>query len=58
MSEASLFVEAPSEGGTTRQGFVLQTLRHQRVALGAALFLAACVLTAILAPWIAPYPAP
>ena len=35
---------------------MLQTLRHQRVALGAALFLAACVLTAILAPWIAPYP--
>jgi peptide/nickel transport system permease protein len=56
VSEASFFVEAPAEGGTSRRGFVLQTLRHQRVALGAALFLAACVLTAILAPWIAPYP--
>jgi len=56
VSEASFFVEAPAEGGTSRRGFVLQTLRQQRVALVAALFLAACVLTAILAPWIAPYP--
>src|SRR6476659_7969040 len=56
MSEASFFVEAPPEGGTTKRGLVLQTLRHQRVALAAALFLAACVLPAILAPGIAPYP--
>src|ERR1700746_3119908 len=56
MSEASFFAEAPPEGGTSRRGFVLRTLRHQRVALGAALFLAACTLIAILAPWIAPYP--
>jgi len=56
MSDASFFVEAPAEGGTSRRGFVLRTLRHQRVALGAALFLAACTLIAIFAPWIAPYP--
>src|SRR5262249_49892478 len=55
MSEASLFVHAPPEGGTGRRGFVLRTIRHQPVALGAALFLAACTAIAILAPWIAPY---
>jgi len=56
MSEASLFVEAPPEGGTSRRGFVIRTLRRERVATGAALFLAACTLAAILAPLIAPYP--
>ena len=56
MSEASLLVEAPPEAGTSRRGFVLRTLRHQRVALAAALFLVAVTVTAILAPVIAPYP--
>ena len=57
MSEASFFVEAPAEGGkSSGRGFVLRTLRHQRVAMGAALFLVAMTVTAILAPWIAPYP--
>ena len=56
MSEASLFVEAPVEAGTSGRGFVLRTLRHQRVAMAAALFLVAVTVTAILAPWIAPYP--
>jgi len=56
MSEATFFAEAQPEGGKTQRGFVLRTLRHQRVALGAGLFLAACTLIAILAPWIAPYP--
>ena len=37
MSEATFFAEAPPEGGTSRRGFVLQTLRHQRVALGGLL---------------------
>ena len=46
MSDATFFVEAPPEGGTTKRGLVLQTLRQQRVALGAALFLAACVVMA------------
>jgi peptide/nickel transport system permease protein len=57
MSEASLFVEAPPEGGTSSsRGFVLRTLRRQRVAMAAALFLLAVTAMAILAPWIAPYP--
>jgi peptide/nickel transport system permease protein len=56
LSEASLFVEAPVEAGTSGPGFVLRTLRHQRVAMAAALFLVAVTVTAILAPWIAPYP--
>jgi peptide/nickel transport system permease protein len=56
LSEASLFVEAPVEAGTSGPGFVLRTLRHQRVAMAAALFLIAVTATAILAPWIAPYP--
>ena len=56
MSEATFFVEAPPEAASSGRGFVLQTLRHQRVAMGAALFLIAMTVTAILAPWIAPYP--
>src|SRR3954451_4831367 len=56
MSEASLFVEAPPEGGKSRRGFVLRTIRHQPAALAGALFLLAMTATAILAPWIAPYP--
>jgi peptide/nickel transport system permease protein len=56
LSEASLFVEAPIEAVTSGPGFVLRTLRHQRVAMAAALFLIAVTATAILAPWIAPYP--
>jgi peptide/nickel transport system permease protein len=58
VSEGALaaVAEAPLETGTSRRGFVLRTLRHQRVALAAALFLVAVTVTAILAPWIAPYP--
>ena len=56
MSEASFFVEAPAEGGKSRRGFVLRTIRRQPAALAGALFLLAMTATAILAPWIAPYP--
>jgi peptide/nickel transport system permease protein len=56
MSEASLFVEAPPEGGKSRRGFVLRTIRRQPAALVGALFLLSATITAILAPWIAPYP--
>lgn len=56
MSEASLFVEAPAEGGKSRRGVVLRTIRRQPAALAGLLFLAAMTATAILAPWIAPYP--
>jgi peptide/nickel transport system permease protein len=56
VSEASFFVEAPAEGGKSRRGFVLRTIRNQPAALAGALFLIAMTATAILAPWIAPYP--
>jgi peptide/nickel transport system permease protein len=57
VSEASLFVEAPPPDATkSRRGFVLRTLRHQPAALAGALFLVSATITAILAPWIAPYP--
>ena len=57
MSEASLFVEAPPPEATkSRRGFVLRTVRRQPAALAGALFLVAATITAILAPWIAPYP--
>jgi peptide/nickel transport system permease protein len=57
VSEASLFVEAPPPEATkSRRGFVLRTLRHQPAALAGALFLVSATITAILAPWIAPYP--
>jgi peptide/nickel transport system permease protein len=57
MSEATFFVEAPTEGGTTNnRGFVLRTIRHQPAALAGLLFLVAMTITAILAPWIAPFP--
>jgi peptide/nickel transport system permease protein len=57
VSEASLFVEAPPPEATkSRRGFVLRTIRRQPAALAGALFLVAAVITAILAPWIAPYP--
>ena len=56
MSEASLLVEAPPETGSSRRGVVVRTLRRQPVALAGALFLVAVTVTAILAPWIAPYP--
>jgi peptide/nickel transport system permease protein len=58
VSEGALaaVAEAPLETGTSSRGFVLRTLRHQRAAMGAALFLVAVTVTAILAPWIAPYP--
>jgi peptide/nickel transport system permease protein len=56
VSEASLVVEAPAEGGKSRRGFILRTIRRRPAALGGALFLLAMVITAILAPWIAPYP--
>src|SRR5437763_8924259 len=56
MSEASLFIEAPPEGGKSRRGFGRRPARQRPAALAGALFLAARTATAILAPWIAPYP--
>ena len=56
MSEASLLIEAPPEGGQNRRGFVVDTLRHRPAAVIGATILVLVALGAILAPWIAPYP--
>ena len=56
MSEASLLIEAPPEGGKSRRGFVLHTLRHRPAAVIGMTILVLVALGAILAPWIAPYP--
>jgi len=56
MSEASFFVEAPLEAGTSGRGFVLRTVRRQTAAVIGAGVLVSITITAILAPWIAPYP--
>ncbi|HET7353523.1 MAG TPA: ABC transporter permease [Gaiellaceae bacterium] len=55
MSEASLLIEAPPEGGTNRRGFVLHTLRHRPAAVIGTTILVLVALGAILAPVIAPY---
>ena len=56
MSQASLQIEAPVEGGENRRGFVIHTLRHRPAAVIGAAILVLVALGAILAPWIAPYP--
>jgi peptide/nickel transport system permease protein len=55
VSEASLLIEAPPEGGQTRRGLVLRTLRHRPAAVIGMTILVLVALGAILAPWIAPY---
>ena len=55
MSEASLMIEAPPEGVSSRRGFVLHTLRHRPAAVIGATILVLVLLGAVLAPWIAPY---
>ena len=54
MSEASFFVESP-EAGTSSRAQLFRKLRHQRSALIGTTILVAVILTAVLAPWIAPY---
>jgi peptide/nickel transport system permease protein len=54
MSEASFFVESP-EAGTTSRAQLLRKLRRQRGAVIGSTVLVVLILTAILAPWIAPY---
>jgi peptide/nickel transport system permease protein len=54
MSEASFFVESP-EAGTTSRAQLLHKLRRQRGAIIGSTVLVILILTAILAPWIAPY---
>jgi peptide/nickel transport system permease protein len=56
MSDAAFFVELPPDAGKTRRGTVLWALRHQKGAVIGMTILVLVILTAILAPWIAPYP--
>jgi peptide/nickel transport system permease protein len=56
VSQVSLQIEAPPEGGQSRRGFVIHTLRHRPAAVIGATILVLIALGAILAPWIAPYP--
>jgi peptide/nickel transport system permease protein len=54
VSEASFFVESP-EAGTTSRAQLFRKVRRQRGALIGSAILVVVILTAILAPWIAPY---
>ena len=54
MSEASFFVESP-EVGTTNRASLLRKLRRQRGAVIGGAILVVVIVTAVLAPWIAPY---
>jgi peptide/nickel transport system permease protein len=54
MSEASFFVESP-EAGTSSRAQLFRKVRRQRGALIGSAILVVVILTAILAPWIAPY---
>src|SRR2546423_1453253 len=47
-------IEAPAAPAPARRGLVLRTLRHPSAAIGIAI-LTAIALTALLAPWLAPY---
>jgi peptide/nickel transport system permease protein len=54
MSEASFFAESP-EAGTTNRATLIRNLRHQKGAVIGSTILVVVILTAVLAPWIAPY---
>jgi peptide/nickel transport system permease protein len=56
MSQVSLQIEAPPEGGQSRRGLVVHTIRHRPAAVIGATILVLVTLGAILAPWIAPSP--
>jgi peptide/nickel transport system permease protein len=47
-------LEAPAAPAPARPGFVLRTLRHPSAAIGIVI-LTAIALTALVAPWLAPY---
>jgi peptide/nickel transport system permease protein len=48
-------IEAPAEVAPSRRGVILRTLRHQPAAVIGLVILGVIVITAVLAPWIAPY---
>jgi peptide/nickel transport system permease protein len=54
MSEASFFVESP-EAGTSSRAQVFRKIRRQRGAVIGGAILVVVIVTAVLAPWIAPY---
>ena len=56
MSDVTMLIEAPPEGGQSRRGFVVHTIRHRPAAVIGMTILVLVALGAILAPWIAPYP--
>ena len=56
VSDVTMLIEAPPEGGQSRRGFVVHTLRHRPAAVLGTAILVLVALGAILAPWIAPYP--
>jgi peptide/nickel transport system permease protein len=55
VSSSGLLIEAPTEAGTSRRGLLLTTLRNRPAALIGTIILVLTALTAVLAPWIAPY---
>jgi peptide/nickel transport system permease protein len=54
MSEASFFVESP-EAGTSSRAQLFRKIRRQRGAVIGGAILVVVIVTAVLAPWIAPY---
>jgi peptide/nickel transport system permease protein len=55
MTNVAPLIEAPAETVSTRRGFLLRTLRQRPAAVIGATILVLVGLTAVLAPWIAPY---
>jgi peptide/nickel transport system permease protein len=52
---SSVILEAPAAPASPRRGFVLRTLRRKPSAAVGVAILLVIFLTAVLAPWIAPY---
>jgi peptide/nickel transport system permease protein len=52
---STVILEAPAAPASPRRGFVLRTLRHKPSAAIGVVILVVIFLTAVLAPWIAPY---
>ena len=55
MTNVAPLIEAPAEVESSRRGFLFQTLRRRPAAVIGATILVLVGLTAVLAPWIAPY---
>ncbi|HJU35853.1 MAG TPA: ABC transporter permease [Gaiellaceae bacterium] len=55
MTNVAPLIEAPEEVASTRRGFLLRTLRRRPAAVIGTTILVLVGVTAVLAPWIAPY---